>query len=519
MDFNEIRKQSETILQELRAKCPAELSLLVESLSMMQGIMFELGNALIQQNKQQIEQNERLSASIESLQSTIKELRRQLGQNSNNSSKPPSSDGYRKPKPKSLREKSGKKPGGQKGHSGVHMSVPHKADKVEQHIPAKCSTCPNLSCCIASGKVFACGEKRYVVEALVTTMVIEHQSLKAVACPNGEKKLKGEFPENVKAYVQYGNSFTVMAGLLSTTGAVSLNRIQTLLRAMFDISLSQGTISSMVERCATMVSPVMEQVKEYLKNTDRANFDETGVRTKGKLYWVHNSSNDKFTYQTINKKRGSEGIEANGIASSFKGIAVHDCWSSYWNFDNIGKHAVCGAHLLRELNGVIDNEKDHSWAERFKKLLLDMKKSKETAIAKGLKELEKQILEKFDRKYDLIMYLANKECPPPAPIEKKGRGRIKKGKTRSLIERLVKLKDSVCLFIKDFAAPFDNNLAERDLRNIKTKSKVSGCFRSENGAQNYLTVMSYLGTARKHGINSFQALTEAFKGNSQIILG
>lgn len=402
------------------------------------------------------------------------------------------------------------------------MSVPHAPDEVKCHIPSKCQCCPNLKTCVALGDVFTCAKSRYVIEAKTITHVVEHQSMVATNCSYGchgkDEKLAGEFPADVRGYVQYGNSVTVLAALLSTYGAVAYNRIHVLLNGLFGISLSTGTINSMVKRCTDKIAHVMEKIRELLKDSDVVNFDETGLRALGKLFWVHNSSNDEYTNQSANEKRGSSGMEDNGVLLDFTGIAVHDCWPSYQNFEQI-EHALCCAHLLRELNAVRKNEENHIWAERFQKLLIRMKKAKEEAISLGQKFLGKELLEEFSKDYDEIMIYADKECPPPEVPKERKRGKIRRGKTRALIERLKKFKDDVCRFAHNFAVPFDNNQAERDVRNVKTKTKVSGCFRSVKGAQDYLKIMSFISTGNKHGINAFDDLTAAISGNAKIILG
>ena len=204
--------------------------------------------SLTDTNAALIASNESLAATISELQETIKELRRQLDQNSQNSSKPPSSDGYNKPSPKSQREKTGRKPGGQKGHRGSNMSIPHAPDKVIKHLPEKCKTCPRLTQCLQDDKIFTCAEKRYTVDAVVTTKVTEHQSIKAESCPCGERPENGLFPEDVKAYVQYGDSVSVLVGLLSTYGAMSAMRIHVLIGSLLGVKLSTGTVTSMVSR-------------------------------------------------------------------------------------------------------------------------------------------------------------------------------------------------------------------------------------------------------------------------------
>ena len=211
MDLKELKRQADQITKELKSKASGDMNALVDTLSFLFSIMLETSAGMMAQN-------ERLTTTIVELQETIKDQRRQLNMDSHNSSKPPSSDGYKKPnRNRSLRENSGRKPGGQKNHKGMNMSLPHEPDEVKVHTPIKCQTCPHLTSCCASGKVFVCGEKRYVVEAVVSTKVIEHQSFKAVACPCGESKLKGEFPEEVKAYIQYGDQ-----GVRMNTDAIKI---------------------------------------------------------------------------------------------------------------------------------------------------------------------------------------------------------------------------------------------------------------------------------------------------------
>lgn len=259
---------------------------------------------LTEQLNQQVEQNKNLTntvaslqESIKELQETIKELRRQLNQNSQNSSKPPSSDGYSKPNPKSQRQKSGKKPGGQAGHKGSHIELPRDPDDIMKYLPEKCKTCPLLSKCVESGKVFTCKEKRYTIETVVSTKVTEHQVMEAEICECGyEEELRGEFPADVKAYIQYGDSISIFAGLLSTHGAVSISRINDLMSSLFDIKLSTGTISSMIAKCADKVGGTLDIIKQKISDASVAHFDETGARAVGKLYWVHNSSTKEYTY-------------------------------------------------------------------------------------------------------------------------------------------------------------------------------------------------------------------------------
>ena len=513
MDLSDFLSKFQEITKSLsKAKVSAEIRVMIDTLIMQNAMMLNV-------YEQQSKDINSLQDTISSLQATIKELQRQLGLNSQNSSKPPSTDGFKKPRTKSLRQSSGKKVGGQKAHKGSCQKIPHEPDEVKQHYPDKCLTCPHLSECKSSGSVFQCGQSRFVIDAKIETIVTEHQAMEVAHCPCSNEKLSATFPSDVKAYTQYGSTISVLATIFNTFGAVSTNRIQTIFKNLLDVTISEATILSMIDKGASLVTDTVKQIKAHIEtNSDIAHADETGLNVNSQKYWVHTASTDKYTYLILHKRRGLEGVKANGAIVDYKGVVVHDCWGPYFKLDNI-KHSVCCAHILRELNGVIDAEESHVWAKRFKHLLLNMKKSKEQALDSNKTELDESLLKLLLKEYDEILDYADIEFPSPKKVEGKGRGRTKKGKTRSLIERLRKLKDEVCRFVQDFTVPFDNNLAERDLRNIKTKIKVSGCFRTTEGAENYLKIMSYIGTAKKNGINAVKALKAAFDSTPDIIFG
>ena len=271
----------------------------------------------------------------------------------------------------------------------------------------------------------------------------------------------------------------------------------------------------MVKRCADSLSETVGKIKDKMIGSALGHFDETGTRVDKKLWWVHDASNCEYTYLDISPKRGNAGMEQCGVLPEFKGIAMHDCWASYWNYPDI-QHAVCCAHLLRELTGIDENHPEQKWASAFIDLLLEMKKVKDKAVEKGKDFLSYYHYHKFAKKYDELIEQARKENPLPETAEKK-RGRKKKGKILALVERLANYKASVCLFIHNFNVPFDNNQAERDLRMIKVKTKVSGCFRTEEGARDYRKIMSYVGTAHKQGHNAYQAIKNAISGHPDFI--
>jgi transposase len=242
-----------------------------------------------------------------------------------------------------------------------------------------------------------------------------------------------------------------------------------------------------------------------------SHFDETGLRVNGKLHYAHVASTSQYTYLYFSAKRGVEAMNEGGVLPDFRGVAVHDCWPPYWKYDQ-ATHSVCCAHLLRELIGIKENHQKQVWAPLFLNLLLRMKAAKERAIRLGKNALSKSQRVLFSCLYDTYLRIGRREnpLPPPDPQKKKG-GKPKRGKVLSLIERLAKYKGAVCLFANNFEVPFDNNQAERDLRMVKVKQKVSGCFRTCEGAEAFLKIMSYIGTARKQGVNPFEAIRLALE--------
>lgn len=465
--------------------------------------------------KMLMEEIVQLNQTIESLNQTIRELQEKLNQNSKNSSRPPSSDGLKKPlvnKDRSLRRPSGRKPGGQNGHEGRYFSALSKPDHTEHHMHSDCTCCPYHDACLEK----ACTrEVRHEVDAVLKTDVTAHKLMMVKDCPLHGGTKAGSFPENIKAAVQYGRNLQALVVAFNTVGAVSIHRTHEILSSVFQISLATGTIKNMVGRCAQILNGTYEEIRRQMSRRDLIHCDETGTRVDGKTCWVHNASDSGFTFLSISRKRGQAGMNEAGILPVYHGTLVHDCWNSYWKYEDV-RHAVCCAHLLRELNGVEQNHPEQTWAPEFKKLLLSMKKAKEKALAKGKAEISRYYHQKFDKQYDALLKTAYAENPLPEPGNKK-RGRPKKGRILNLIGRLDKYKASVCLFINDLTVPFDNNQAEWDIRMVKVKTKVSGCFRSMEGAQEYLIIMSYIGTARKHGINPYEAIQSALSGRTGII--
>ena len=440
-----------------------------------------------------------MSVTIFDLTNTVAELKAQLGMNSTNSSKPPSSDGPKKPPTKSLRKPSGKKPGGQKGHAGSGMKLLHAPDIQELHAPNDCTLCKNAATCAAKRVT---SERRHVIDIAVKPVITEHTTL-SVLCPQTGKIYKGTFPANVTGTMQYGTELEALAVSLNTIGAVSISRTHEILSGVFGVPISTGTIASMVKSAADAVRPTVNEIKEVIPDEKIAHFDETGTRVNGKTLWAHTSSTENLTYISVEESRGKKGMESAGVVQFFKGIGIHDCWAAYFSYLFVS--ALCCAHLLRELTGVIDNY-GQKWAGDFIELLLGMKNEKERFLEKGITLSPQEVWGKYSKSYDEIVNAALKANPLPPPGQDK---KPKKCKPRVLAERLLKRKAEYTKFFTDFTVPFDNNQAERDIRMFKVKQKVSGCFRSKEGADDFATIMSFISTARKRGLSAFVALRDA----------
>ena len=468
----------------------------------------DLEKQLIIQVEQQKQEIAELRQVIEEQNQTIKELRERLNKNSRNSSKPPSSDGYQKPTPKSLRKPSGKHPGGQAGHKGHNLKMNLQPKEVVEHMPDACMFCKYRKECRRDASI---ADIRRIADAHIEIAITEHRTME-VYCQREEKELRGKFPKEVNVPIQYGKNLQALVVALNTVGCVSVNRVHEILGSVFGVPLSTGTISNMVQECSNLLTGEYNRIGRSIASSSIAHFDETGTRVDKHLQWVHVASNDHLTYLYLSQKRGKEGMEEGNILPNFHGIAVHDCWASYWGYDV--EHSLCCAHLLRELNGIQENHPEQTWANRFSRLLRKMYSARTRAILAGRDTLNPQSVEGFKKKYDQIVLMAYKTNPEPQKQPGK-RGKTKRGKILALIDRLHKYKAEICRFIDDFNVPFDNNQAERDLRMVKVKTKVSGCFRTAHGAEDFLKIMSFVGTAKKQGMNSFESICRALSGNSR----
>lgn len=447
---------------------------------------------------------ERLEQENKLLRQEIAELRERLNTNSRNSSKPPSSDGLSKPKPTSLRKKSGKKPGAQKGHEGHGFVLTEPISAIIFHKPTQCLNCSRNGVCISCGR----SEARNVVDVEISTKVTRHYTEQYI-CPLLEDKIiSGQFPQGINSSIQYGNGIRALAIALNTSGMVSVDRVHKILAGILGLPISTGTITAMVNQFATTIHPVVEDIKNALLRGSMVNCDETSTRVNGGLCWIHAAVDNDYTYLSLQSKRGFKGMENAGFLPAYSGTIVHDCWAPYWKFSNVA-HGLCGAHLLRELQGIIDNDPTSTWAVSMQKLLREMNGIRNETLASGETAIPQNLVVNLLRRYSIILGKARRKYP----IESSKAGRPRKGKLRALIDRMIEHKDEVCLFLRNLLAPFTNNLAEQSIRMVKVKNKVSGCFRTFSGSANFVAIMSYLHTAMKHKVAAYTAILNALAGN------
>jgi transposase len=309
--------------------------------------------------------------------------------------------------------------------------------------------------------------------------------------------------------MQYGTNLEALAVSLNTVGMVSINRTHEILSGVFGVPISTGTISAMVSECAEILSKPVQEIKEAIIEEPLVHSDETGVRVDKKTMWAHVVSTEKLTYIEVQENRGKKGINAMGVLLAFVGTLIHDCWAAYFSYSAI-RHGLCNAHLLRELVAVAENTQQE-WAQKLIDLLLDMKHTKERLVSQGHSRATPYYLKKYALAIDAV--LAEALDKNPVPIRDPAvKGRIKRGKTGALVDRLILHKEKFTLFFSDFNVPFDNNQAERDIRMFKVKQKVSGCFRTIDGAKDFAAISSFVGTARKHNISGFTAIKNAILG-------
>jgi len=446
----------------------------------------------------------RANARIEALEAENAELRRRLGQTPRNSNMPPSSQGLDKPAPTSLRGKSGRRSGGQDGHPGRTLRQVDDPDETVCHEPVACGGCGSA----LTDAVFAAVTRRQVFEIpQVTARVTEHQliarrcSCTAVTCASG--------PAGVDAPVQYGPRLAAIVVYLLVAQFGAQKRVAQTVSDLFGAPISQGSVAALTARAARRLEvDFLAAIRTALAAAQVVHFDETGFRVAGRLHWVHSASTGKYSLLYVHPKRGRDAIDAGGVLPVFTGIAVHDAWAPYDCYPQ-ATHALCCAHLLRELIAAQELDPSATWAGQGIDALLTLKSAADAAVTAGQEHMDPDVLAAGVTSFRHAALVGVKDhAGQDTPIGKK---------LAALARRMRERIDDYLRFAHDpHRCPFDNNAAEREVRMVKIRQKISGAMRTLTGAEHFCHLRSYLATAAKHGINLYDALIRLASGRPWI---
>ena len=428
-------------------------------------------------------------------------LANRLNLNSKNSSKPPSSDPNRKKEPKA---KTGKKPGGQKGHVGKTLVKVDDPDEVKV-IKVDRSKLP-------PARYRQVGfDTRQVFDIDISRVVTEYRA--EIVEDDKGNRFVAPFPEGVTKSVQYGTGIKAHSVYMSQFQLIPYNRIQDYFSDQLNIPVSEGSIFNFNQEAFQLLADFENRAKDKLATSKVAHADETGINMGGKGYWLHCVSDDSWTLYYPHEKRGLEAMTDMGILSRFKGILCHDHWKPYYKIDCT--HALCNAHHLRELTRAYEQD-GQQWARKMKNLLETINNKVNDAGG----SLDAKESQKYRLKYRVLIKQAEIECPEPVRPDKNGkRGRVKKSKARNLLERLRDYEQDTLRFMDNELVAFSNNLGENDIRMTKVQQKISGCFRSMDGAYIFCRIRSYLSTCRKQGLKASHALDLLFNGKLPDFVG
>ncbi len=443
---------------------------------------------------------EQARAELAEARERIAELEARLRQNPRNSSKPPSSEGLAKPAPRSLRKKSGRRPGGQDGHKGTTLAQVARPDREVRHEPGCCGNCGAG----LAGRPVTAVERRQVFDLpAVRAEVTEHQLIER-ECGCGHRT-KGTAPAGAEGPVQYGPRTAAVIVYLHAGQFLSKDRTALALAELFGIPCSSGTVAALTARAAGRLEEFTERVRGQIAAGEVAGFDETGFRVAGRLAWVHCARTGKYTLLMVHAKRGRQAIEAMGILPRFTGVAVHDAWAPYDTYTS-PDHQLCCAHALRELQAVADAapQGQWCWATQAAEALTAMQDLVRGAIGQEREAVAPDALAAQVRLFrSAVLAGISQTAARSGPLMKKH---------NALARRLRDRQDDYLRFTSDFRAPPDNNGTERDIRMAKLKQKVSGCLRTMTGARQFCVIRSYLSTAAKHGLGLFDALVMLAEG-------
>jgi len=468
----------------------------------------EIRAAYAQGEESVIALTEQLLETIGQLESRIETLENQRKKDSHNSSKPPSGDGFGK-RTKSLRTQSGQSNGGQPDHPGSTLEWCETLDKAVIDHPIL--TCEHCGTSLADEPIEQ-WHLRQVHDLPPLELVIREHRAEQKTCPYCGILNRAAFPADVTNLVQYGASLKSLLVYLMEGQLLPSQRICDLMSEVFSCEISEGTLYNARQRCHEQLAEVEAHIKSGIQAAEVGHFDETGLRVNGKLMWLHVACTTGLTHYAIHAKRGKPAMDESGILPSFSGVSVHDGWASYAGYDC--DHALCNAHHLRELRFIVERYQQ-GWADQMMALLVEIKQHVEVAQDSGHSALTPPQVIAFEQRYQRLLEQGFQANPLPVidPEAPKQKGRLKQHPARNLLNRLHTHQAAVLAFMHDFRVPFDNNQAERDIRMMKLKQKISGGFRSLEGGEMFCRIRGYISTLRKQGIQILDALNRVFLGD------
>jgi len=358
-------------------------------------------------------------------------------------------------------------------------------------------------------------ERRQVFDIPPVNLIVTEHRNQIKTCSHCGRLNKAAFPESVKYSVQYGPNILASAIYFKNHHFIPYERISGLFSDVMGIKICSGTIIRAERECSRNLEEFENMVREKLITSPVVHCDETGMKIKGKRHWLHVASNDKYTCYLAHPKRGSEAMDDMGILPEFKGTAVHDGWKPYNGYDC--DHALCNAHLQRELTGIEENFKQQ-WAKEMNELLTEMKKYTDNC-KEQIKDLDFEQVKALEERFNAVVIKGIEENPPSLNPQKKGtRGASPKTKARNLLERFMEHKKEILRFLTDLKVPFENNQAERDIRMMKLQQKISGTFRTTQGAEAFCRIRAYISTIRKNNLPVIESILAALKGAPLTIL-
>lgn len=447
----------------------------------------------------------KLIVKLQNLQDRVDELERRLGLNSNNSSKPPSTDSPYAPKIKATTNFK-RKAGAQKGREGKNLKMAAHPDTVIVSSAKICCEC-GTSLADTNSHLVA---SRQVFDLPVLKIQVSEYQVHTKKCPCCKTINKGTFPDDITAPTQYGKRLDAAISYLSVHQMLPYERITQVMNDLFGHPISEGVILNALSRVQTHLSSFNALAKEALLESKVIHVDETGINVRGKLHWVHIALSESAAMCLLHPKRGVDAIKQMDILPKYTAIAVHDHWKPYESIGGSFTHAFCNAHHLRELNRVTEQD-HHLWSEAMSKLLLSAHQKVNHAKANKTEALSPRMIKRFNTWYDAIVQSAG-VYNRVNQKESGKRGRIKQTFAKNLLDRLIKYKDETLKFATNFDVPFTNNEAERGLRMLKVKEKISGCFMSQKGGRIFMNIYAYILSVKKNGINIMQALLDAMNG-------